>query len=168
VLTDRLRDRDDIARDLVGVAGLTALAVGLVILEPSKAIGFDPGRAVQGVLDQLPVTLPAALLMLVVAGVDLAAGLVIARFVRRRPFESVADAALSAMVGAVLKDLALLAILGQVGLFRAPILWVVDAAILAAGWRLRPMFARRDWRPSPRRRSPGGTRRFRRGSSTAG
>jgi hypothetical protein len=148
VLTDRLRDRDDIARDLVGVAGLTALAIGLVILAPTKALGFNADHALQGVLDALPVTLPAALLMLVVTAVDLGAGLVIGRFVRRTPFDSVTDAALSAMVATVLKDLAFLAILGQIGLFRSPILWVADAAILAAALRLRPLFARRDWRPS--------------------
>jgi hypothetical protein len=148
VLTDRLRDRDDIARDLVGVAGLTALAIGLVILAPTKALGFNGDRALQGVLDALPVTLPAALLMLVVTAVDLGAGLVIARFVRRTPFDSVTDAALSAMVAAVLKDLAFLAVLGQVALFRSPILWVADGLILAAAWRLRPILAGRDWRPS--------------------
>jgi hypothetical protein len=148
VLTLRLRDRDDIARDLVGVAGLTALVIGLVILAPSKAIGFDAHRALNGILDQLPVTLPAALLMLLVTAVDLGAGLVLARFIRRSPFDSVTDAALSAMVATVLKDLAFLAILAQVGLFRSPILWITDAAILAAAWRVRPLFAQRDWRPS--------------------
>jgi hypothetical protein len=148
VLTDRLRDRDDIARDLVGVAGLTALAIGLVILGPTKALGFNGDHALRGVLDALPVTLPAALLMLVVTAVDLGGGLVIARFVRRAPFASVTDAALSAMVATVLKDLAFLAILGQVGLFRSPILWIADVLILAAAWRLRPVFAKRAWRPS--------------------
>lgn len=148
MLTDRLRDRDDIARDLVGVAGLIALAIGLVILAPTKALGFNGDHALQGVLDSLPVTLPAALLMLIVTAVDLGAGLVIARFVRRTPFDSVTDAALSAMVATVLRDLAFLAILGQIGLFRLPILWVADAAILAAGWRLRPIFVSRNWRPS--------------------
>ena len=148
MLTDRLRDRDDIARDLVGVAGLTALAIGLVILAPTKALGFNADHALQGVLDALPVTLPAALLLIVVTAVDLGAGFAIARLVRHTPFVSVTDAALSAMVATVLKDLAFLAILGQIGLFRSPILWLVDAAILAAGLRLRPLFARRDWRPS--------------------
>jgi len=148
VLTDRLRDREEIARDLVGVVGLTALAIGLVILAPTKALGFDGDRALQGILDELPVTLPAALLMLVVTAVDLGAGLVIARLVRRTPFDSVTDAALSAMVATVLKDLAFLAILGQIGLFRWPILWVADVLLLAAAWRLRPLFTPRDWRPS--------------------
>ena len=83
VLTDRLRDRDDIARDLIGVAGLTALAIGLVILAPTKALGFNADHALKGILDALPVTLPAALLMLVVTAVDLGSGLVIARLVRR-------------------------------------------------------------------------------------
>jgi hypothetical protein len=148
VLTTRLRDRDDIALDLVGVAGLTALAIGLVILAPSKALGFDGGRAVQGILDALAVTLPAALLMLLVTAVDLGAGLVVARFVRRKPFDSLSDAALSAMVATVLKDLAFLAVLGQVGLFRSPILWVADVVILVAARRLQPFFESRDWRPS--------------------
>lgn len=148
MLTDRLRDRDDIARDLVGVAGLTALAIGLVILGPTKALEFNGDHALQGLLDELPVTLPAALLMLVVTAVDLGAGLVIARLVRRTPFDSITDAALSAMVATVLKDLAFLAVLGQIGLFRSPILWVADVLILAAAWRLRPIFANRQWRPS--------------------
>jgi hypothetical protein len=52
------------------------------------------------------------------------------------------------MVATVLKDLAFLAILGQIGLFRSPILWIVDAAILVGGWRVRPIFEVRDWRPS--------------------
>jgi hypothetical protein len=148
VLTDRLRDRDDIARDLVGVAGLTALAIGLVILAPTKALGFNADHALKGILDALPVTLPAALLMLVVTAVDLGSGLVIARLVRRTPFDSITDAALSAMVATVLKDLAFLAILGQIGLFRSPILWVADVLILAAASRVRPMFAKPAWRPS--------------------
>jgi hypothetical protein len=148
VLTDRLRDRDDIARDLVGVAGLTALAIGLVILAPTKALGFNADHALKGILDALPVTLPAALLMLVVTAIDLGSGLVIARLVRRTPFDSITDAALSAMVATVLKDLVFLAILGQIGLFRSPILWVADVLILAAASRVRPMFAKPAWRPS--------------------
>jgi hypothetical protein len=148
VLTDRLRDRDDIARDLVGVAGLTALAIGLVILAPTKALGFNADHALKGILDALPVTLPAALLMLVVTAVDLGSALVIARLVRRTPFDSITDAALSAMVATVLKDLVFLAILGQIGLFRSPILWVADVLILAAASRVRPMFAKPAWRPS--------------------
>lgn len=148
MLTGRPRDRDEIAFDLVGVAGLTALALGLSMLAPSKALGFDLVRAARGVIDQLPVTLPAALLVLAVTAVDLAAGLVVARLVRRSPFTSVSDAILTALIATILKDLAALAVLGQVGLFRAPILWVVDVAILVAATRLPPVLAARAWRPS--------------------
>lgn len=146
MLTRGLRDRDAIALDLVGVAGLTALALGLTLLAPSAAIGFEPGRAVQGILSQLPVTLPAAVLLLVITAVDLGAGLTLARLVRGSPFTSITDAVLAAFAAAVLKDLALLAILGQVGLFRAPFLWTIDVALLIAAWRWRPL-ALGAWRP---------------------
>jgi hypothetical protein len=82
----------------------------------------------------------------VIAAVELAAGLVLARAARRSSFTSIADALLAASIALVLKDLAELGILAQIGLFRAPILVVIDVAILAAGWRLRPLIET-TWRP---------------------
>jgi len=151
VATPQLRDRDAIARDLIGLAGLAATAVGLAILAPSKAIGFQVGPAMAGILGQLPTTLPAAVLVTIVAVVELGAGLVIARLARRVPFESVGDALLAAAVATVLKDLAELSVLGQLGLFRAPLLGALDLGVVAGGWWARRRFGpvmTCAWRPS--------------------
>jgi hypothetical protein len=148
VPTIELRDRDAIARDLVGVAGLTAVLVGLTVLAPTKEIGFDPQAALDGIAAGLPVTLPATVLIAIVAVLDLAVGLAIARFIRRSAFDSVGDAVLAAVVASAFKDLVLFAVLGQLGWFRAPILWLVDGALLVAIWRLRPLLAMPVPRPS--------------------
>jgi hypothetical protein len=124
---------------IIGFAGLIALAGGLAILAPTKALGFDPAGALAGLLGQLPETLPAGIAVLAVAVVELAAGAFLARLVRREPFGSWPDAILAATVAAVLKDVALLATLGQVGLFSAPALFGVDLALLAAGRWARPL-----------------------------
>jgi hypothetical protein len=129
----RVRGRDAIAIDLVGVVGLTALLLGLTSLRASDKIGFDPLGALQGVISQLSVTVPAAVLVLGATALELGAGLVLARAARRGAFESYADAFLAAMVAAVLKDTLLLGSLAAVGLFLQPILLVIDVAIVALG-----------------------------------
>jgi hypothetical protein len=149
----RLRDRDAIALDLVGVIGLSAFLLGLVMLRASEELGFDVGEALSGVLRQLPITLTAALLILAASALDLAAGLVLARAVRRRPFDSVAEALIAAMVAAVLKDTLLIGLLGGFGLFRTPVLIGVDLAVLLAAAsfspphrHLRPLTSFGSWR----------------------
>jgi hypothetical protein len=148
-----LRDRDAIALDLVGVAGLSAFLLGLVMLRASEELGFDVGEALSGVVDQLPITLTAALLILAASGLDLAAGLVLALAVRRRAFDSLAEALIAAMVAAVLKDTLLIGLLGGSGLFRAPVLIGVDLAVLLAAAsfspssrHLRPLASFGSWR----------------------
>jgi hypothetical protein len=141
------RDREDIARDLVGVAGLTAFAAGLVILAPSKILGFDASRAFAGIAGELGKTVPAAVLVLIVSLVELAAGGAIARLARRTPFGSISDALLAAAVATVLKDLVELSILGQAGWFRAPVLGLIDVALIVTAWRARPIVST-PWRPS--------------------
>lgn len=149
----RLRDRDEIALDLVGVIGLSAFLLGLVMLQVTKNLGFDVSEALTGVLGQLSITLPMALLVLAATALELAAGLVLARAVRRGPFDSVAEALPAAMVAAVLKDTLLLGLLGGFGLFRAPVLIGLDLLILLAAVRprpiarhLRPLVAFGSWR----------------------
>ena len=151
----QLRDRDSVLIDLIGVAGLMALLAGLVLLQDSKNLGFDPNAALEGVLGQLSVTLPAAVLVFGAAALDLAAGLVLARLLRNKPFDSLAEAVVAAMVAAVIKDTFLLGTLGAFGGFRAPVLIAIDVAILAAGiWffpvarQTRPILAV-DWRAFP-------------------
>jgi hypothetical protein len=147
VTAPQLREHEDIARDLVGVAGLTALAAGLVVLAPSKVLGFSAGAAVAGIAGELGKTVPAAGLVLIASLLELAAGAAIARLARRTPFTSISDALLAAGVATVLKDLVELSILGQVGWFRAPILGLIDLTLIAAAWRVWPIVSTR-WRPS--------------------
>jgi hypothetical protein len=148
----RFREREAIALDLVGVAGLAAFLLGLTWLRTSEKLGFDPGKALDGVAGQLAVTLPAALLVLGATALELGAGLVLARATRRAPFESAAEALLAAMVAAVLKDTLLLGTLAAFGLFRAPLLIGLDVVILATLWapplgrRLRPVTQLPGWR----------------------
>ena len=146
------RDRDGIALDLIGIAGLAAFAIGLTWLQSSKYLAFDFDAAVDGVVGQLGVTAPAALLILGAAVLELAAGLVLARAARRTPFDSLGEAAIAAMVAAVLKDTVLLGTLAAFGLFLAPLLTLIDVLIVAAALLpavrryLRPITAVGSWR----------------------
>lgn len=149
----RFRERDAVALDLVGVVGLVALLAGLVTLQTSKDLGFDAGAAFAGILSQLAVTLPAALLVLGASALELAAGLILARAARNKPFDSVAEALLAAMVAAVLKDTLLLGTLAAVGGFRQPVLVGIDVLIVLAAIApsaisrpLRPLTAFAGWR----------------------
>jgi len=112
------RGRDEVAVDLVGVVGLGAVLLGLTWLQGSAELAFDPAAALNGVLAQLAITLPIALLVLAASALELGAGLVLARLARRAPFHSYAEAILAAMVAAVLKGTFLLGMLAAFGLFR--------------------------------------------------
>jgi hypothetical protein len=129
----QLRDRDAIALDLVGVAGITAFLIGLIWLQTSEKLGFDAADALDGLISQLPITLAAGLLVLAAAALELAAGFVLARAARRKPFDSFAEVLLAAMVAAVLKDTLLLGLLGGFGLFQAPVLLGANLAVLVGG-----------------------------------
>jgi len=149
-------DRATLAADFVGIVGFAALAAGLATLRASDQIGFDVGHAISGTVAQLAVTVPAAILVLLASGLELAAGLILARLLRRSPFDSLAEAAIAAFVATVLKGALLIGLLAGFGLYRAPILIAVDVALivwgrwlpigprvgrlLAAGWssRIRP------------------------------
>ncbi len=146
------REREAIALDLVGVAGVGAFLLGLRWLQASEKLGFDFGLALDGVVSQLAVTLPAAFLVLGASALELAAGLVLARAARRTPFDSVAEALVVAMVAAVLKDTLLLGSLAAFGWFRAAALIGLDVALIGLAWlpplrpRLSPITTFRRWR----------------------
>jgi hypothetical protein len=148
----QLREREALALDLIGVGGLVAFALGLTWLQGSKDLGFDLSAALDGVTGQLSVTLPAAALIAGASVLELAAGLVLSRAARRVPFDSLAEAAIAAMVAAVLKDTLLLGTLAGFGRFQAPILAAVDAAIIVLAIvppfrrQLRPLFTLGPWR----------------------
>lgn len=138
----QLRDRDAIALDLVGVAGITAFLIGLIWLRTSEQLGFDFGSALDGVLGQLLITVPAALAVLSASVIELVAGLTLARLARRAPFDSLAEALIAAMVAAVLKDAVLLGLLGGFGLFVMPVLVALNVAIILAGGFVPPIARR--------------------------
>jgi hypothetical protein len=140
--TDDARSVDDVAIDLVGLATLVAIGLGLTMLQAGN-LAWDRGAVIAGVAGQLAETLPAAALVLVATGANLAAGGVLARAVIGGPIAGLGRVVLAATVGAVILDAALLFGLGGVGLFRAPVLLAIHAAILGVGWwRLRPFVAR--------------------------
>jgi hypothetical protein len=135
--------RDRLLLGLLGIGGLVLLTVGLALLAPTKLLGFDLVAALRALATQAPRTVQPGLTVAAVTGLELAAGLAIGRLVRRDPFDSIADAALAAMLWAVLKDLILVGVLAQVGWFRAPVLYALDiAVVLSAALVLpaRPVF----------------------------
>ena len=127
-----------IALDLVGVFGLAAFLMGLLLLRRSEDIGFDFGGAFDGVISQLPFTIVSGVLVLLATGFELGAGLILARAARRRPFDSIAEALIAAMVAAVIKDTFLLGLLGGFGLFIAPVLLGINAVLILAALPVLP------------------------------
>ncbi len=125
------------------LAGLTMLAGG--------PFAFSPGGALSGVLGQLATTLPAAVAIMAATVLNVAAGLVLVRHGKGRPFWTPGEAALAGVVGAVLLDIVLLGALGGTGMFRWPVLVVVHAAILVSGRGLQVLVAPVPWWPPSRR-----------------
>lgn len=118
--------------DIAALIGLAGIAVGSAILGPTD-LGFDRAKAIAALFTWIPVTLGPGLLVLAVAILEVAAGAVIARAIRRRPFRRLDEAALQGFALAALKSVGLLGILGASRLFSQPILIALDVAILIAG-----------------------------------
>jgi hypothetical protein len=126
--------------DWVSVLGVAAILVGIRMLDGTD-IGSSWEGAWNGVASQLPVTLPAALLVVLTTVIQLTAGAVSVRAVTGRPYRSVIDAALGGMVGAVAIGLVSLMLLGSLGWFLVPALLVVNGVVIGLGWFVRPFFA---------------------------
>lgn len=129
-----------LARQVVDGAGLIALVAGLVVLRATD-IGGDPVAALAAVAAQLPLTLPAAVLVTTAATLNLAGGVVLVRILVGRPLEGLRQAALAGLVGAVVFDLVLMSALGAVGAFRWPVLLAAQLALLGLGLLVRPVLA---------------------------
>lgn len=120
---------------MLGICGLAALLVGLWLLPAQLA--FDAPRAADAIFAQLPVTGPAAILVLVAAVMNIGtAGLLVQRILPRAA-RSLAGVVLAAYGSAVLLDVALLYILGGLGLFTWPALIGVHGGLLAFAWVVR-------------------------------
>jgi hypothetical protein len=126
-------ERADRALDLIALGAIAAIGVGLAWLAPTDLLGFDRAAAITGVIGQLPITLPAAILVLAAMAANVAAGAVLVAIARREPFASLAEAALAGLAGAIALDAVLLFVLGGPGWFRAPVLIAVHVAILGVG-----------------------------------
>ena len=133
--------------DIAALIGLAGIVAGSILLGPTD-LGFDPATAFEALFSWIPVTLGPGLLVLVVSVAEVAAGSVMARAVRGRPFGRLDEAVLQGFVFAVVKDGLLLGVLGGPGLFLQPILAAVDAALIVAGlFRLRPFAVQGTLRP---------------------
>lgn len=132
-----VRDR---GLDGLGVVAVATILVGIRMLD-GTAIGSTWEGAWDGVASQLPVTLPAGLIVLGTTIVQLAAGSVVVRATRGRPYRSVIDGLLGALVGAVAIGLVALMLLGSLGWFRVPALLLLNGVIIGLGWFVRPFFA---------------------------
>ena len=146
------RTSEAVALDLIGLLGLAAIGAGLMSLI-SGPMGYSEQGVVAGVASQIPTTLPAAILVLGASALNLAAGTVLARLARRAALPSLNQAILDGFVGAVILDAVLLFGLGGLELFTWPTVLAVHLAILAVGWRVRPILAfrlgARAWSLSP-------------------
>jgi hypothetical protein len=140
---DRRRERVETG---LLVAASVALLVGVMLQLRDPLLRSSVAGALAGLAGQLATTLPAAILVTVALLLDLVAGASVVRWLRPKPFASPSDAVLGGYAGAVLLDVALLAILAPLGLFRQAVLVVVLAAIAVAGLRRRPLVSPA-WRP---------------------
>ena len=139
----RTARRGQRAPHAVLLVAAAALGVGVAARAADPAVGFSFAVAVGAIASQLPVTGPAALALSAAMALELAAGAVFMRALRRTPFPSWSEALLEGYAGAVVLDVLLLFALAGEGLFRGPLLAGILAAVGLAGTRLRPIVRRR-------------------------
>jgi hypothetical protein len=128
-------------RTLEGLAlvGAAAFLLGIRMLDGTDLASSWSG-AWDGVASQLPVTFPAAVIVLLATAIQLTAGSVVVRALRGRPYRGLIDAALGGLVGAVVISLVALMLLGSLGLFILPVLLVLNGVVICLGWFVRPVF----------------------------
>ena len=114
------------------------MAVGLWLLGGASTSNFDTGKALSGIVSQLPTTFSAAISVFLAAAINLGAGAVIVRLLRWTPFASISELIVCGLTGAILLDLLLLLVLGPIGQFKPLALAIIDLALLGAGALVRP------------------------------
>ncbi len=126
------------------LVGFGFLIAGLEVVRVSPLWGFTYGGAVSGVLSQLSVTGPAAVLVAAAAAANVLAGAVVLRLLGVPAYRSLSELALSGFAAAVVLDAGVLFVLGSAGLFGWPELLALHAAVAVsyvAGRRRRPLLA---------------------------
>lgn len=138
------RDPDVVSTSVVMLLGLGLLGAGLEIVRASGQWGFTYQGALGGVLSQLAVTGPAAVLMAAAVTANVLAGAVVLRLLGTPPFHRLSDLILAGFSAAVVIDSLALFLLGSIGLFGWPELLALHLAAGAAylaGRRRRPLMA---------------------------
>ena len=126
------------------LAGLGLLILGLEVVRTSADWGFSYDGAVNGILSQLAVTGPAAVLMAVTTAANLVAGAILVRAFGGPAFRNLSDLVLAGFAAAVVLDAMALFTLGSVGLFGWPELVLLHAAfgaVYLATRSRRPLMA---------------------------
>lgn len=124
----------------LSLLAIAAVLLGMRMLDGTP-LASNWSAAAQGLLSQLPVTVPIAVLTAAAAALQITAGAVLIRYVRGSPYPSLSDALLGGLVGAVAIGLVAVFLLGGVGWFRQPILLAVHAAVIGLGRFRRPLLA---------------------------
>jgi hypothetical protein len=127
---------------VVVISGLVGLVIGLALLAGSPTIGYDLGRAFEGVASQLGTTLVPAVVVLAATALNVLAGAGAVRLLRRTPFRSIAQLVVAGAVGAIVIDVGCLFLLGPGGWFSfLPLLIVQLAVIVVCALLGRPWLA---------------------------
>jgi hypothetical protein len=138
------RDRGIAALSAVLLVGFGLLIAGLAVVRVSPDWGFSYGGALNGILSQLAVTGPAAILMAVATVANVLAGAIVLRLLGAPAFRRLSDVALAGFAAAVVLDASAVFALGSLGLFGWPELLVLHVAVVAAYLvtrRRRPLMA---------------------------
>ena len=112
--------------------GFGLLIAGLEVVRASQDLGFSYDGAINGVLSQLAVTGPAAILVSAATTANILAGAVALRLLGTPPFRNLSDLILAGFAAAVVLDAVTLFLLGSVGFFGWPELLLLHAAVAAA------------------------------------
>ena len=126
------RREEMVLGSIVLLFGCLILFAGLGIVARSGDWGFTYGGAWNGILSQIAVTGPAALLTALATTVNLIAGAMVLRLASAGPYRSLSDLVLGGFAAAVVGDAALLFLLGSFGFFGWPELLLVHAMVFVA------------------------------------
>jgi hypothetical protein len=138
------RSRDVRGMSVVLAFSCGVLVAGLEIVRSSPQWGFTYGGALDGVLSQLAVTGPAAVLVAAATAANVLAGAIVLRWLGAPAFRNLSDVVLAGFAAAVVLDTAVLFGLGSLGFFGWPELLLMHvgvAVVYVATRQRRPLLA---------------------------
>ncbi len=113
--------------------GMLMLLAGLEVVRTTPELDFTYDGAIEGILSQLAITGPAAVLVALATTANVLAGAAALRLAGAPAFRSPTDMVLAGFTTAVILDAGTLFLLGSAGLFGWPELVLLHAAV-AIGW----------------------------------